>query len=187
MAITDINSPALEPVTLDYAKIFLRVDNDEEDQLISDLIRAARERVEGLINAALITRTRRFTTSKINSKGVFINSGNISQITAVRLRGVDFSVEVSLAYLAINLRCLPSVVSVKDRATFQSYAPEASTLEIDFIAGFGHDEDDIPMPLRQAILLLLAQSYEYRGGDNTPPTVPMMVDALLMPYRGMRI
>ena len=47
------------------------------------------------------------------------------------------------------------------------------------------------MPLRQAVLLLLAQSYEYRGQDSAPPkvppTVPMMVDALLMPYRGVRL
>jgi len=61
MAVTDINPPALldEPVTLDYAKVFLRVDNDDEDALIADLIRAARERVERLINSALITRARR--------------------------------------------------------------------------------------------------------------------------------
>jgi len=61
MAITDITPPALEPITLDYAKVFLRVDNDDEDALIADLIRAARERVEALTNSALISRPRRIT------------------------------------------------------------------------------------------------------------------------------
>ena len=187
MAITDINPPALEPVTLDYAKVFLRVDHDDEDALITDLIRAARLRVEGLINSALMSRARRFTTLKIKSKGVFINSGNISQITAVRLLSGEAETEISLSALTINLRCQPPIVSVKERTSFQSYAPEADALEIDFISGFGEDEGDIPMPLRQAMLLLLAQSYEYRGEVEVPPTVPMMVDALLMPYRGMRI
>ena len=189
MAITDINPPALldEPVTLDYAKVFLRVDNDDEDALIADLIRAARERVEGLINSALMARARRFTTSKLKTKGVFINSGNITEITAMRLLSDDAVTEISLSSLTINLRCQPPVVTARDRASFQSYAPQASALEIDFIAGYGADEGDIPMPLRQAVLLLLAQSYEYRGSCEAPPTVPMMVDALLMPYRGMRI
>lgn len=187
MAITDINPPAVEPVTLDYAKTFLRVDHDDEDALIIDLIRAARVRVEGLINSALISRARRFTTSKIKSKGLFINSGNISQITAVRLLSGEALTEIPLSALTFNLRCQPPAVSAAERASFQSYAPEAGTLEIDFISGFGEDEGDIPMPLRQAVLLLLAQSYEYRGSSEAPPTVPMMVDALLMPYLGMRI
>ena len=187
MAIKDINLPALEPVTLDYAKVFLRVDNDDEDGLITDLIRAARLRVEGLINSALISRARRFTSPKIKSKGIFINSGNITQITAVRLLSGEAVTEVSLSALTINLRCQPPVVSVKERSSFQSYAPETDTLEIDFTSGFGEHEADIPMPLRQAVLLLLAQSYEYRGSSGAPPTVPMMVDALLMPYLGMRI
>ena len=187
MAITDINSPAIEPVTLDYAKVFLRVDNEDEDQLILDLIRAARERVEGQINSALISRARRFTTSKINSKSVFINTGNITEINSVRLLTHNAGAEILLPSLAINLRCQPPVISVKERASFQSYAAEADTLEIDFISGFGPRADDIPMPLRQAVLLLLAQSYEYRAQDAAPPTVPLMVDALLMPYLGMRI
>ena len=187
MAITDINPPALEPVTLEYAKVFLRVDNTDEDPLILDLIRAARERVEGLINSALISRARRFSTAKIKSKSVFLNTGNISEINSVRLLANNTAAEIPLPNLAINLRCQPPVVSVSEGASFHSYAAEADTLEIDFISGFGPSADDIPMPLRQAVLLLLAQSYEYRAEGAAPPTVPLMVDALLMPYRGMRI
>jgi len=121
MAVTDINPPALldEPVTLDYAKVFLRVDNDDEDALIADLIRAARERVERLINSALITRARRFTTSKLKTKGVFINSGNITEITAMRLLSDDAVTEISLSSLTINLflcRCAKPFFSYSRKA-----------------------------------------------------------------------
>jgi hypothetical protein len=42
------------------------------------------------------------------------------------------------------------------------------------------------MQLRQAMLLLLAQHYEHRDDALTRP-VPMLVDALLMPYRTVRL
>ncbi len=187
MAIYDITAPPLEPVSLDYAKVFLRVDNDDQDVLIGDLIRAAREQVETLINSALISRARRMTSARLSGSSVFLNHGEVKEITGARLIGGAADIEIPLSALSINLRCQPPLVRVKDRPSFQSYAAEADTLEIDFIAGFGDSADDVPMPLRQAVLLLLAQSYEYRGQANPPPTVPMMVDALLMPYRRVRL
>lgn len=187
MAILDITAPLLEPVSLDYAKVFLRVDNNDEDALISDFIRAARQRVEALINAALIARPKRFTTSRLSGRGVFINYGAVIEVTAVRLRGGEVDADIPLTSIIINLRCQPPAITLKDRASFAAYDSAADSLEIDFIAGHGESPDDVPMPLRQAVLLLLAQSYEYRGQAEAPPTVPMMVDALLMPYRGVRI
>jgi len=46
MRIIDIDAPPREPVTLEMAKQFLRVTQPDEDSLISDLILAARIRVE---------------------------------------------------------------------------------------------------------------------------------------------
>ncbi len=186
MAITNIAAPLTEPITLDYAKTFLRVDNDDEDQLISDLIVSARLRIEAMIGGSLITRARRYTSGRISSRGVFINHHPISAVTAVRLVG-EGSVDIALDKLTINLRCQPPTVTLKARSSWLSFDNEADTLEIDFTAGYGLTVDDVPMPLRQAVLLLLAQSYEFRGEKQEPPSVPMMVDALLMPYRGMRL
>jgi uncharacterized phiE125 gp8 family phage protein len=187
MAITDITPPAVLPVTLDYAKTFLRVDNDDEDALITDLINSAAQRVERLINSALIIRARRLSSAKVSGSGVFINHTEVKHVTAVRVISDDITAEIPLASLSINLRCHPPAVRVKDRLSFKSYQASADTVEIDFIAGHGEAPDDIPMPLRQAVLLLLAQAFEYRGRPDAPPTVPMMVDALLMPYRSLRI
>ena len=187
MAIFDITAPPIEPVSLDYAKTFLRVDNDDEDVLIGDLIRAARERIEGLINSALITRPRRMRSARLLGKNVFLNHGAVSAVSAVRLLGGPAIVEIPTEVLSINLRCTPPLIALKTKASFASFDRAADTLEIDFIAGFGESTDTVPMPLRQAVLLLLAQSYEYRGQANPPPTIPMMVDALLMPYRGVRL
>jgi len=55
-----------------------------------------------------------------------------------------------------------------------------------FDAGYGSAPEDVPMQLRQAVLLLLAQHYEHRDEALNRP-VPMLVDALLMPYRTVRL
>ena len=50
-----------------------------------------------------------------------------------------------------------------------------------FTAGYGVSTDDIPAPLRQAMLLLVTNAYEHR--TDVPETMPLMVDALTMPYK----
>lgn len=187
MPITDVTPPADEPISLEYAKTFLRVDTDDDDALITDLIRSARIRVEGMIGGALITRAQRFTSARVRGRGVFINHHPVSGITAIRvLDDVGAAVDVPLGSVSINLRCQPPAVSLKSHSSWQGVMSGAAAIEVDLTAGFGDTADDIPMPLRQAVMLVLAQSYEFRGDDNPPP-VPMMVDALLMPYRMVRL
>lgn len=185
--IFDISPPDIEPVSLDYAKTFLRVDTDDDDALISDLIRSARIRVETMIGGALIQRPQRFTTTRVSGRGVFINHQPVQVIDAVRVIGAAGEVvDVPLSSLSINLRCQPPAISVTSHRDWRGILNNATAVEIDITAGYGLDVDDVPMPLRHAVLLLLAQSYEYRAAEVTPPT-PMMVDALLMPYRSVRL
>ncbi|WP_371396211.1 head-tail connector protein [Fretibacter rubidus] len=187
MPMINITPPAVEPVSLDYAKIFLRVDTDDDDALITDLIRAARIRVEAMIGGALITREMRLTTTRVSGRGVFINHHPITDVTSVAvLDNAGARVNVGLENVTVNLRCQPPVVSLSAHNNWQAILSGASAVEIDVVAGHGSMPEDIPMPLRQAVLLILAQSYEFRGDDNAPP-VPMMVDALLMPYRMVRL
>jgi uncharacterized phiE125 gp8 family phage protein len=59
-------------------------------------------------------------------------------------------------------------------------------IEIHFEAGFGHDPSDVPAPIRQATLLLIAHWYENREPLRVlsdGPAVPAAVSALLAPYK----
>jgi uncharacterized phiE125 gp8 family phage protein len=63
-------------------------------------------------------------------------------------------------------------------------------IEIAFTAGFGLSADDVPMPIRQAVLLLVAHWYEARepvrfGEDAS--TVPLTAASLMQPYREMKL
>src|SRR5690242_18545156 len=57
MNIKVITPPTSEPITLEEAKLHLRVDGVDDDTLITMLITAAREEVERLSFHALMTQT----------------------------------------------------------------------------------------------------------------------------------
>jgi uncharacterized phiE125 gp8 family phage protein len=60
-----------------------------------------------------------------------------------------------------------------------------SAIEIDLEAGFGPAAADVPAPIRQALLMLVAHWYENReAGPGDPRAAPPpAVSALLAPYR----
>jgi uncharacterized phiE125 gp8 family phage protein len=66
----------------------------------------------------------------------------------------------------------------------------ANGIEIDLTAGYGAAADDVPAPLRQALLLLVAHWYERRepievGSPET--SIPNSISDLLAPYRLRRL
>ena len=187
MSIKDLSPPASEPLDLAYAKIFLRVDNDDEDALIGDLITAARVRVEQMIRTSLITRRQVYTTDRLSDSGFYINHGPVETVHSVKAidkDGAEF--DLLLSDVDIDLRAVPAKLCLREPYRWRNFGSGARQVEVEFDAGYGPGAADVPMPLRQAVMLLLAQSYEHRSSGDTPP-VPLMVDALLMPYRSLKL
>jgi len=187
MSITDINAPPIEPVTLAAAKEFLRVDGDHEDALITDLIKTARERVEVLGRTSLIKRRRAFSSARSCTGRLYLNHSPVKRVHSVSIiDGADNATDIPLSEFYINSRATPVSISTRRRDLFSDYSADAAAIVVEFDSGYGDNPGDVPMQLRQAVLLLLAQHYEYRDTAPSRP-VPMLVDALLMPYRTVRL
>jgi len=191
MPIQDIDPPPIEPVDLAYTKSFLRVDGSSEDGLIGDLIQSARVRIETLLRISLISRRRLYSAKAVTGSGVFLNHTpviSVETVTAIFDSGETEN--IPLKKLDVNLRCVPASLRLKRGIQWTVAPHRIATLEVELTAGYGTLTDNIPMPIRQAILLLVAQSYEHRlqeGKPAEPRSIPMMVDALLMPYRTLRL
>ena len=56
-----LSGPEVEPVTLAEAKLFLRVEHDDDDDLIAALIAGSRIHIESQTRRALISQTWRLT------------------------------------------------------------------------------------------------------------------------------
>jgi uncharacterized phiE125 gp8 family phage protein len=65
-----LTPPAVEPLTLDEAKAYLRVEHNDEDESIAALITAARLQVEAQTRRALITQCWRLSLDAWPESGV---------------------------------------------------------------------------------------------------------------------
>jgi len=191
MAMILTAAPASEPVTLGEAKAHLRVDGNGEDTLIASLITAARIHVEAALSRALITQgwtlvldrwpmgDLRFPLSPLVSVGevrVFDAAGGASIVPPS-----DYFVDAAGT---------PPRLVREHGVSWPAPGRVANGIEIDFTAGEGETAADVPAPLRQAVLLLVAHWFETREpvfAGGTAITVPMGVGALLAPYREVRI
>lgn len=160
MSIAIVTPPAIEPVSLAAAKLYLRVDHDAEDSLIASLVRTAREAVEVFTGRALIIRrvieTRDGWTPGPDG-AVRLALAPVATVHAIRVARAD---GVMAAFGEA-----PRVETDSGRLWLGAYpAPAFPTagVEIDYTAGYGAGETACPAPLRQAVLIATAALYENR-------------------------
>ena len=93
--------PDVEPVTLADAKAALRIDHSSEDDLISSLIRAAREEVEATTGLAMIDQDWRLVLDGIPpNRLVLLRRGPIGrEPLAIRLNRKIFALRSDEARL----------------------------------------------------------------------------------------
>lgn len=182
-------APAAEPLSVAEAKGFLRVAHDDDDALIASLIAAARGQVEALTRRGLLLQTWRVVLDAWPRDGrVALRIGPLRAVIAARVfdaaghaSALDvqrFVVDASQGMIASPCWALP--------------APRRSTagIELDVEIGFGATAAEVPEPLRQALRLLVAHSYDNRGLVALGASVAMLpsgVAALVAPYRGLSL
>lgn len=187
MGLTLLTPPSTEPVSVDAAKLHLRVDSDEENTLITTFISAARRHVENMTGRALLTQTWRYDTDTFprypqpirlgraplqsvttvkyyNTSGVLTTVGSSGYI-------VDTSVEYGEIMLAYG-------------STWPTARYQRNAISVEFVAGYGDDPEDVPQDLISAMLLMIGHLYANRESFITGAAIlenPAM-NAILAPY-----
>lgn len=181
-----LTPPAGEPVSLAEAKAFLRVEHNDDDEVIAALIAGARLHVEAQTRRALITQVWRLTRDVWPASGALpILPAPLRYVIAVRVFTANGAELVDDDSLAIDKVAAPAVLSFVPGAMPMPGRPFGG-IEIDIEAGYGGDADDVPQPLRQAIRLLTAHWYENRAliaASREVASVPRAVAGLIAPYR----
>ena len=180
-----LTGPAIEPLSLEEAKTFLRVEHDDDDQLIAALIASARMQIEGLGKIALISQDWRVVLDCWPHHGrIAVKPGPLKALNAARVydshgqaQAVDTQAFVP-DFGTSAFAFMPWTMRVPGRI--------ASGIELDVTVGFGDAAINVPEPLRQAIRLLVAHWYENRGliaDADKSVVLPSTVAALIAPYR----
>ncbi|MBI1186910.1 MAG: hypothetical protein GC206_06185 [Alphaproteobacteria bacterium] len=186
MSITILAPPASEPVSLAEAKLFLRVDHDAEDDLITMMIVAAREAVEAGAGRALITRRVRESLDiwrRDAVGGALLGQGPVTDVVAVRLLAANGSESVidPERYRLDGARDRPRLV-------FETGLPAtlrtAGGVEIDYDAGMAASAAELPTALRISVLQVVATLYDTREGAVK---LPEGARALMAPFAPPRL
>lgn len=188
--VTRTTEPTAEPKTVDEAKAHLRlIDFTEDDAYIATLIKVARRTVEDMIGRTLIDTTFTQTAAAWQTCTELLR-GNGRTIVSVKYddaenveRTVD-AVDYELAPFADGCSALYMRDTFTDPELYDQ--PGAGRIRIEFTAGYGAAATDVPEPLRQAVLYLVAHLYDNRapvGINVNLNRMPFTVEALSAPYR----
>ncbi|MGE0280225.1 MAG: head-tail connector protein [Rhizobiaceae bacterium] len=181
--------PEAEPVTLAEAKAYLRLQSDSEDDLVTGLVKAAREDVERATGTALIDQGWRLVLDAWPVNGIaMLMPFPVKEITSVTAYGSEGEAwVVNPADYLLDANSRPARLYFETR-------PEPlrvmNGIEIDFTAGFGEAGPDVPDLLRRAILLLVAHWYEFRAqvsAEDQPVSYPAGYDRMIAGYKARRL
>ena len=191
-------APVVEPVSVDEARLHLRVDkHDLEDSAIDEIIRAARVDAEAFQNRAYVTQTWEF----------YFDLGTLFRWRALRVPLPPLQSVTEVAYRTsagawvpwvqntdyfVDTIGEPGFVVFTDAAGIPSDSSgywEVNPIRVTAVVGYGAPED-VPASIRQAILLMVGHFYENReavvvGTISSP--LPMGVKSLLSKERVMPV
>lgn len=179
-----VTPPASEPLTLPEAKAHLRVTNTAEDALITDLIAAARQRIEEWTKRSLLPQTWRLTLDRFprRREPIAVPRPPLTSVTSVKYIDPD-GVEQTLAGFVVDAetRFAPGRVV----PAFEELWPETriilNAVKVEFSAGFA-TPGEVPRAIKQAALLLVGHWFKNREQSvlgSSATDLPQGVEALL--------
>jgi hypothetical protein len=199
-----LKPPLQEPISLEQLKNFLKIDDYNEDSLLEDLLKAARQFVEDFTERSLLEQQWRFTFSYCAEKPYTLTRGSPPGTPLLSLlRPKNPSVELRLLrtpILAINkiyFQGEDSTIYPLQKTEYQIEVDYCSTLltlhsirnhyrfqlVVEYTAGYGAQPQDVPAIFLQAILMKCAEWYENRGDQMLPSPHSGAAEQLLKPYR----
>ncbi|MEM7425192.1 MAG: head-tail connector protein [Pseudomonadota bacterium] len=186
------SGPAVEPVSTEEVRLHLRIDHADEDDLIASLVTAARVHIEVQTGQSLITQTWSvFQDVWPNAPAVTLPLTPVISVDAVRVYSEDDTPsDIDPSHYFVDTASRPARLVLRSGRSWPRPGRAANGAEVELTAGFGANASDVPEPLRQAVLQLVAHWYENREPivvANSAMALPHMVSALLAPYRSVHL
>lgn len=180
--------PSVEPITQTEAKLHLRVDHNNDDDLIVILIKTIRETVERHINRSLITQTRVIKLDNFPwGDTLKLTCGPVSSLSSIYYDN-DSDVNTLLASSAYWTDFDSDIPRVVVKDSWPSTYDKPNAVQITYISGYGASGASVPQPLKQAMLLILGHLYENRqqvivsGSPTGALEIPFGASVLMNPY-----
>lgn len=172
MFLRQIEPPVNEPVTLDEAKLHLKIDIDDDNELIEALITASWQAVEKYLRRSIMPQTWELVTDYDN--GVVLPYPPVLEIVSVATNGHLIDPD-------------------KYHLIGENYLKISSFLYRNLVITYQAGYEEVPGGIKLGILMLIAHLYENRAGEPTEVKynaqvlagvgLPPTIISILYPYR----
>lgn len=165
-SIREVEAPTVEPITLDEAKLELRIDHSDEDQALQRKIIAARQQVEADAQQYVAQATRMLVFDAVPDDGVIVLPfGPLVEVDTLTLFDVDHvETEVDPANYLVDDAGNRVILNLELEADWFPESPRAYNVgALTFVAGPATP----PAWAAQAMMLLL-RHWKQGGTEKYP-------------------
>lgn len=188
MALVISTEPTEEPLSIEEVKAHLRVEIEDDDDLILNLITSARQYVEAYLKRALITQTWKYYIEDFPDEDYielpFPPLSSVTSVVYTDYAGTATTMTVTTDYVVDTYKEPGRVVLAYGQSWPTTTLTVTSPICITYICGYGTPED-IPRAIRSAMLIFISDLYENRESyivGQTPSRIKT-IEALLDPYK----
>lgn len=160
------DDPAEFPVTLTEAKLKLKVTSDDENNVITNLIKTATAICEADAGVSFISQERTVTLDRFPCGTIILPYGPVTEVTEFTYIDTDGN-EQSLVEdtdFILDIHNNPARVQAVD--TWPSTKDRINSVTVVYTAGFGA-ASDVPQCAKDAILSLVATMFEHRQDEES--------------------
>lgn len=179
--------PVEEPVGLDEAKLHCRVDLDDDDLLIEDLIVSARQSLEIETARSFLTTQWAMRTDAFpcGSQTIALPRSPLQSVESITYLDVDGAEQtLSTDVYGADLHSEPGRIYLKPSQSWPSVYAIPQPITISFTAGW-FDVTEVPGGIKSAIKLLVAHWYEQREAtiERAIHQIPLGVERFMWLHR----
>lgn len=179
-----ITSPAVEPVSLSFAKQHCRVDTETDDLYVQSLIAVARQYVEDVLDITICTTIWEVKYDLFPVWAIVLpRLPMLDRAVTVTYRSGDgtYSSLSSATDFQIDASVLPGRIYPQWARSWPATRGDENSVTVRYSAGYGDDGQSAPPIVKHLILLLVAHWFDTRQPAVTgaPQSVPQTFDTLL--------
>ena len=156
--------------------------NGLENDLIADLITAAREYAENFQHRCYITQTIELVLDEFPDDEIVVPRPPLIAVSSIKYTDTDGNQQTwDNANYTVDNKSHPGRIIPAYTKTWPATRDVPNAVTVTYTAGYGDATTDVPKRVKQAIKLLIGHLYENREATSEKQlaSVPMAVEALL--------
>lgn len=180
-----VTAATVEPLTSEQVKEHLKVENDEENLLIEQYIKGARDATEYVYQYQLCEATLRdwFDSFPCDTKPIVLNRWPVQSVASIKYYDDSDTLQTwAAANYIVDLVSRPARIMVHPDAIYPVPQARINAVQVNYVAGYA-TPGEIPSGITDNMLFLVGWMFRHRDEANDHEKVRQAFRRMASPYR----